>query len=480
MDIVSAYTPTPKQCMYHSSPADDVLYGGAAGGGKSRGTVEDAFDFAMRHAGVDVYLFRKTYPELKDTLIKEAQMNLPLGKYNQSTHDYNLPNSSKMHFRYCRNMVDAYKYQGTEMHRLYFDELTHFTSEQYNYLKTRVRIPKILTDRFTTLRPQTKSTTNPGGVGHGWVKAKFINNMEPFKLHREKIWSETLQKSKIITRQYIPAYVTDNPHLTEAYVFELEQKPEAIRKALLEGSWDIFEGQVFEEWRDDPRHYLDKKWTHVIEPFKIPSTWKRFTTFDFGYSKPFSFAWWAMDHDGRLYRYRELYGCVKGQPDVGVKWTPDEIANYVKQMEDTLEEKGQRFIRYADPAIFEKSTGESIAEVFEKRQIFMEPADNKRINGKMQMHYRFAFDDMGIPMMYSFKTCKGFNRTIPTLVYDINKVEDVDTATEDHAYDEARYLASMHPIPPKKNKMKIITPYDPLATTNENDWNDYGFIRINP
>lgn len=454
------------------STADEMLYGGAAGGGKSRATVMEALQLCLEHPGTYAYCFRKTYVELKDTLIKEAQMNYPkeAGKYNQADHTFHVFNGSKVCFRYCRNMIDALKYAGAEIQWLFIDELTHFTKQMYDFLKTRVRAAKKL-----NIKPKIRCTSNPGGVGHGWVKCYFIDPFAPYKVHEKEIFSPTLNKTQIKKIQYIPALVTDNPHLTDDYVFELEQKPEALRKALLEGSWDSFDGQVFLEFKNDPAHYLDRRWTHVIEPFVVPKEWRRFRSFDFGYSKPFSVGWWAVDYDGRLYRYRELYGCT-GEPNVGIKWHPQQIAAKVKEVEDKYE-KGNHILGIADPSIWDASRGESIAETFEKAGIYFEKGDNERIAGKMQLHYRFAFDEEGSPMLFCFKSCKHFIRTMPTLVYDINDVEDIDTDCEDHIYDESRYLCMNNPIAPRRNVAAQKQVFDPLSSEPDNN-NRYGFMRM--
>lgn len=461
MTIDIHYTPTEKQSMYHTSDAYELLYGGAAGGGKSKATVMEAFIDALEHPGIDSYLFRRTYPELRDTLIREAQSSISkqLGAYTQSSHDFRLANGSVLHFRYCRNLQDAYNYQGTEMHRLYIDELTHFTQDVYDYLRTRVRAPK-----SKQASPKIRCTSNPGGVGHGWVKAAFIDGKEPYKIYEVPIRSDTLGKTVTVTRQYIPATVTDNPYLGESYVLELEQKPEALRKALLLGDWNVFEGQVFTEFVDDPKHYRDRIGTHVIEPFAIPEDWKRYRTFDWGYSRPFSVGYWAEDKEGRLYRYAEIYGSPKnpetGQTDkanVGMKLTPDEVARMMREYEDTYE-KGHRLVGVADPAIFDESRGSDgcVAKIFERKGIYFEKGDHERLAGKMQLHNRLAFDENGIPMLYVFRTCRDFIRTLPTLTYDPLRVEDIDSAGEDHIYDESRYLCMYRPIKPPKARYSPI------------------------
>lgn len=468
MCIEIDYKPTPKQALFHSSPAYEVLYGGAAGGGKSKAIVMEAFIDALEHENVDAYLFRRTYPELRDTLIREAILSIPpeLGRFNKSTHDMRLINGSTLHFRHCRNLADAYAYQGAEMHRLYIDELTHFEKPVYDYLRTRVRAPKRL-----GIKPYIRATTNPGGVGHGWVKSAFIDGKEPFKIYDCVISSEVLGKSRTVTRQYIPATALDNPHIGDEYIFELEQKPEALRRALLSGDWDVFEGQVFTEWRDIPQEYISGKGTHVIEPFKIPDHWKRYRSFDWGYSRPFSVGYWAEDDEGKLYRYAEIYGSPKDRftgltktPNEGMRLEPGAVAAIIKDYEDA-HEQGRRIIGIADPAIFDESRGSdgSVAKIFERKGIYFEKADNKRIAGKMQVHYRLAFDQNNMPRLYVFNTCRDFIRTMPALVYSSVNVEDIDTDGEDHIYDETRYMCMYRPVLPLRTKQSMAREeFDPL------------------
>lgn len=455
MIVNLTYLPTDKQKLFHESSADEVLYGGAAGGGKSKAIVMEALIDALENPGVHSYLFRRTYPELRDSLIKEAISSIPkvLGSYSATTHDFKLKNGSVLHFRNCRNMQDAYTYQGSEMHRLYIDELTHFTQEIYDYLRTRVRVQKVL-----NIKPKIRCATNPGGVGHGWVKSRFIDGKKPFVVHKTKIKSQVSGITKTVTLQYIPAYATDNPHLTKDYIIELEQKPPALRKALLYGDWDVFEGQVFTEFSDNKNGYRTRINTHVIEPFKIPSSWKRYRSFDWGYSKPFSVGYWAQDNDGRLYRYAEIYGTQKDEytketkrPNVGLRYDPQQVAQLIRRYEDKYE-KGNTIIGIADPSIFDESRGSegAISKIFERNKIYFEAADNSRKAGKMQVHYRLRFDDEGYPNLYVFSSCKDFIRTMKTLVYDINDVEDIDTQCEDHIYDETRYMCMRLPILPQK------------------------------
>lgn len=427
------------------------MYGGAAGGGKSAATVMEAFKLCIKNPGIQCYLFRRTYPELEQSLILEAYKRLSgIGKYSSTAHEWKFSNGSKILFRHCQHEKDRFLYQGAEIHALFIDELTHFTQQQFDYLKTRVRAEAKL-----KFKPRTRCTSNPGGVGHAWVKQRYAD-LEPFVIHQIKVKSEALNKERIVTRQYIPARVTDNPHISESYIFELEQKPPELRKALLEGSWDVFEGQVFFEWRDDPEHYADGKRTHVINPFEIPRGWPRYRSFDWGFEKPFSVQWWTVDQNDRVYLYREWYG-AKG-PDIGIRMSTPQIARGIKEREQN---DGEIF-GYADPSIWDESRGESIAAQLAENGVYFNPGDNTRLAGKMQLHNRLVFDESGIPMLYVFSTCREFIRTIPALVYSETRVEDVDTKTEDHIYDSTRYFLMSRPmgVKPRPEKDPDYPDYD--------------------
>ena len=260
------------------------------------------------------------------------------------------------------------------------------------------------------------------------------------------------------------------------YIKMLEALPEHKKRAHLYGEWDVYEGQVFEEFRNDREHYEDRQWSHVIDPFDIPAGWPIWRSFDFGYSKPFSCAWWAVDYDGRIYRILELYGCVANEPDTGVKWAPDEIFKEISRIEEEHHWlKGKHIQGVADPAIWDRSHGVSIAEVAERYKVYFEPGDHKRLPGWMQVHYRMQFDENGIPMMYIFSNCKAFIRTIPLLCYDEHKPEDIDTKQEDHVADEVRYLCMANPMKPVPVKERRPQVYDPLSTDDEVD--RYKFYR---
>lgn len=454
--VIIGYTPTPRQREFHECDCDEALFGGAAGGGKSRALIMDALNRCLAAPGSCAYLFRRTYPELEDTLVPMARAAIPgaLGDYHGGRHEFRLKNGSILRFRACQNDSDRFGYQGAEIHFLYIDELTRFSRTVYEFLKSRVRAPRAL-----GVRPVVRCSANPGGPGHGWVKAYFIAPMPQGGRITREVRSDLLGRSQRRTVAFIPARATDNPHLPEDYIFELEQKPPALRNALLLGLWDAFEGQVFTEWTDDPAHYADGLYTHVIHPFSIPLEWKRWRSFDFGYARPFSVGWWAVDPGGRLYRYREWYGS-SGQSNTGCRMEPREIARGIRRIEAA---DGPVVINgVADPSIFDGSRGESIAGQMEREGVFFLPGDNARLAGKMQLHHRLRFDREGRPGLYVFTCCRDFIRTLPALTYAAGgNMEDVDTQGEDHIYDETRYLLTANPVaaPPPPPAPR---PYDPL------------------
>lgn len=464
------YQPTAKQKIFHASTANEVLYGGAAGGGKTKALIMDALFRCLTYPRTTAVVFRRTYQELKDTDIKEALDSYPegLGRYVAGNYEFRLNNGSKILFRHCENVADKNKYRGIEIQFLYFDELTSFEQEIYDFLKTRLRAKKSL-----GVVPIVRSASNPGDIGHGWVKKMFVDAGPYMEIQTQRIWSEALHKEKVVKTQYIPALATENPFITDDYIFELEQKPDALRRALLNGDWDSFEGQVFKEFVNDRDHYEDRLHTHVISPFPIPDDWPRYFSFDWGFSDPFACQWWAIDHQNRAYLYKEWYGCVPKKADTGLEITPRQIMEGILEREEEETKKNIHIQRVADPSIFDRSHGESIADKMapffygNPKGIVFDPADNTRLAGKMEVHERLRFDENGRPMMYIFSNCEDWIRTVPNLPYDLRKRgdrkrEDVDSDAEDHDYDATRYFLMEHPLKAKKKERKQPKQFSPF------------------
>lgn len=444
---------TRTQMAFIRADADEVLFGGAAGGGKSYAQLIDALLYALRYAGSRQLILRRTMPELEHSMIHVSLQLYPLSaaRYHASAHKWRFRNGSVIEFGYCAAEKDVLRYQGAEYDVVRFDELTHFTEEQYTYLLSRVRganpYPK-----------QIKSSTNPGGVGHNWVKARFISGLTPNVVQTDAYGTRRL---------FLPSYVQDNRFLMQAdpgYVKRLEKLPEAERRALLYGEWDIFDGQVFTEWRNNAAGYATRRWSHVIDPFDIPRSWRRFRAFDFGYARPFAVSWYAVDPDGRAYNYRELYGCT-GTPDQGIRWTAQQIAEKILELE-AADQPDRPVVGIADPAVWNQtgSAEGSIAEMMERCGVYFEKGKNSRLAGKMQVHYRLSFDRDGCPGLYVFSTCKNMIRTLPQLKYDPSLPEDVDTRQEDHLYDALKYFLLSNPVTPPEAAPPLEAPYNPLDT----------------
>ena len=477
MDTV--WKPQARQAAFLERFEDEALYGGAAGGGKSDALVIEA----LRQVHIPYYkaiILRKTFPQLSELIDKTLNYYpraFPRARYNGSSHTWTFPSGAKILFGSMQYTKDKVKYQGQAYDFIAFDELTHFTFEEYSYLFSRNR------PNGPGTRVYMRSTANPGGIGHGWVKERFITAGKPMKTLWEDVditfpdgHVEKRRKSRI----FVPSSVFDNPALLRNdpdYITRLASMPEAERRALLYGDWDTFSGQVFTEWRNDSDHYHDRVNTHVIDPFPVPEDWNIWCSLDWGYSRPFSVGWYAVDRDRRLYRIRELYGCT-GTPNQGVRWEPAEVARKIRQIEGADPNlRGRTIRRVGDPAIWGSDGTESIGALFERERVYFEKGDHARIDGKMQIHHRLAFDEEGWAMLYVFSTCKHFIRTVPNLVYDQTNVEDIDTEGEDHIYDELRYVCMQNPIAPRPRKTPPLVVYDPLDLQETSAYDKYKFFR---
>lgn len=476
------WQPQPKQAAFMARSEYECLYGGAAGGGKSDALLAEA----LRQVHIPHYraiIFRKTYPQLSELIDRSRAIYsaaFPRARYNQTEHCWTFPSGAKIYFGSMQYTKDRINYQGKRYDFIAFDELTHFTWDEYSYMFSRNR------PSGPGTRVYMRASTNPGGIGHGWVKDRFITVAPPLTpvVDAYEVPDPSGKLIQLSRRRiFVPSTVFDNQALLRNdpnYLANLAMLPEAERNALLYGSWDSFDGQVFREWRNDPQHYDDQRWTHVIDPFPIPRHWRIYRGFDFGYAKPFAVGWFAVDEDGRIYHIKEYYGC-NGTPNTGVKLNPIEIAAGIRQMEaEDPMLKGKQIAGIADPSIFDESRGESVARMMQRPPnfIYWQGGDNTRLAGKMQFHYRLAFDSDGLPMFQVFNTCKHFIRTIPTLVYDESKVEDINTDQEDHIYDMCRYVMMEHPLSPRPNVDMRKLGDDPLDLYAQAHPDKYKFYRI--
>lgn len=439
--------PSEKQRRFFSSKARFVGYGGARGGGKSWAMRTKLVLLCFRYSGLKCLLLRRTMSELKENhLLPLIRLLGETVNYKASDRVFEFPNGSYLKLGYCEREADVYRYQGQEFDVIGIEECTHFTWEQVSFLMTANRTVR------SDFSPRMFFTGNPGGVGHTWFRRLFIKRSYNVGERAEDY-------------EFIPATVEDNRILMERnpeYVTVLDSLPEKLRQAHRFGNWDVFDGQFFEELRDDPDGYVTRRNTHVIKPFNPPKDWTYYRSFDFGYAKPFSCGWWVRDHDGRLYRILELYGCT-GSANEGVKWTPDRIFSEIRRIETEHPYlKGRTVHGVADPSIWDQSRGEAIVETAAKHRVFFSPGDNKRIPGWMQLHYRLTFDENGYPLMYVFENCNAFRRTMPLLQFSRTNPEDLDSDGEDHVADEVRYLCMMCPVTERRKAVCATLPDDPL------------------
>lgn len=462
MNII--WSPQPKQAEFMKRSEYEALYGGAAGGGKSDALVAEALR-QVDNPNYKAIIFRKTYPQCRELILKSERIYpkvYPRAKYNASSHTWKFPSGALIIFGSMPNSDSYLQYQGQSYAFIGFDELTHFTQDEYEYLISRNRADG------PGLRVYIRATANPGGIGHGWVKSRFITSAPPGQpIYFNSVVADACGRQIPVKRSriFIPSSVFDNKKLLDNdpnYIANLAMLPEAKRNALLYGDWNSFEGQVFTEFTDNPEGYKSHLWTHVIEPFDIPLSWRRYRTFDYGYTRPFAVQWWAVDYDGRAYLYRQYYGCAE-TPNTGLRLEPHVLARKIKEIEEQLE-PGMNIIGIADPAIWDESRGRdgTLITMFEDEGVFFEKGKNDRLSGKMQCHYRLRFDDLGKPMMYVFNTCRSFIRTIPNLVYSTTNTEDVDTDCEDHDYDAMRYFFMANPIKPELRAVEKQYTFNPL------------------
>ena len=469
MEISLGREPSDKQKLFLKDTHKIVIYGGARGGGKSWSVRAKAVILALKYPGIKQMIVRRTYPELYANHIKPLKEVLKTGtkgsiaKYNDTKKEITFKNGSTIVFGYCEHDKDIDRYQGTEVDILFIDEATHHSEEIIKKFMACVRGVNGFPKRIYL-------TCNPGGKGHGYIKRIAIDRKYEANENAEDY-------------SFIQALVTDNKALMEEqpdYIKQLELLPPKLRQAWLEGRWDVFQGAFFEEFRQTPdplkcqeagitveEALEERRWTHVIKPFDIPKDWKIYRSYDWGYGKPFSCGWWAVDYEGVAYRILELYGCT-GTPNEGLRWSNkvqfDKIAE-IEREHPLL--KGKRIRGVADPSIWDASRGVSAAEEAEKHQLWFEPGDNERIAGWMQVHERLRFDENGYAMMYFFENCKDAIRTIPLMMYDEHKPEDLDTDLEDHCPDEIRYFSMMRPIAPRSIKEEKKPLYDPLGQFEE-------------
>lgn len=431
-----------KQGLALQTEANEVLFGGAAGGGKSYLMRIAAIIWAMKIPGLQVYLFRRLLPDLQKNHIEGPKGFRSLlaqfvdgGQCQIVEDEIRFWNGSKIYLCHVKDEKDRFKYQGAEIHVLLIDEITHFTEVIYRFLRSRVRAVGLNVSAEDKGKfPRILVSGNPGGIGHQWVKATWVDPSPPMTAWRTKV------EDGGMLRMFIQSKLVDNPSMTEEdplYAARLSGlgSIELVR-SMLDGDWNVVAGAYFPNFGDK----------HIVRPFAVPEHWTRFRSMDWGSTKPFAVQWHCVSDGsmadypkGAVITYREWYGSTS--PDVGLRMNVEDVAYGVKERE-----WGERIVYgVADPSIFKTEGGPSIAETFGRRGVYWRRADNSRTAGWSQIRSRLKGEN-NRPLWFVFDTCRDLIRTLPVMQHDANKPEDMDTDLEDHAVDALRYGLMSRPV----------------------------------
>lgn len=434
---------TKKQYRFVNATQTEVLYGGAAGGGKTYGQILDAFLYALKYPGSRQLILRRTFPELNKNIIRNIQAIYPRSvfSYSSTTHTGRFVNGSLIDFGYLATEADVFQYQGAEYDVIRFDELTHFTEFQYIYLISRLR-------GANAFPKSVKSSTNPGGIGHSWVKARFIDpapadsEFEGFDANGRKTG----------TRIFIPSKVQENRFLMEkdpGYLVRLENLPEKERKALLLGEWDIFDGIRFTSF---------SRAVHVTEPFQVPAEWRRYIAMDYGLDG-LAVLWVAIDRDRNIYVYRELFA-----KSVIIRDAARRI------LEETGEDEIYATLAPPDLRSRSQETGKSRADIFAENGVRFTFVSNDRAAGWSAIDELLAVDAEGRARLHIFSTCTELIRCLPMLQIDPKRPDDVMTEPHEitHIPDALRYFAVFWSRPAPS-----IEQQGPRVTWTQDMWEDF-------
>jgi len=415
-----------------SASERDVLYGGAAGGGKSFALLADPLRYCTNpnHRGL---LLRRTLDELTELIDKSRQLYpkaFPGAKFRESKSTWHFPSGATIWFTYLDKDKDVTRFQGQAFNWIGIDEITQYpTPYVWDYLRSRLRS----TDPELQQNLYMRCTANPGGIGGWWIKKMYIDigeHNKPFpasdvETGKPFLWPQGHEKEgePLFYRRFIPARLTDNPFLMADGQYEamLRSLPEIERKRLLDGDWDVADGAAFPEF---------SRAKHVVEAFDLPTNWPRIRAADYGYASPSCVLWGAIDWDNNIWIYRELY--VK-------QLTAEQLADKILEAEqlDPLPH-----YTVLDSSCWNKTGfGPSIAETMMRCGVRWTPSDRNRIQGKMEIHRRLADDPRtNEPRLRVFSNCSNTVKQLAAIPLSKTNSEDVDTKAEDHAYDALRYM----------------------------------------
>ncbi|MGV3707988.1 MAG: terminase [Gemmatimonas sp.] len=477
----------PKQRDAFESVATEKLYGGAAYGGKSYLFRRLAIAFARWVPGIQIYLFRRQFgdlfknhmegptgfPAMLSEAIESGEARILQGEFKQIRFAHKGAPDSVIHLCHCQHEQNVYKYQGADIHILLVDELTQWMRGMYTFLRSRVRLGSLKVPKWLKHRlPMILAGANPGGIGHNWVKADFVDIHPPMQM------KQMPDDEGGMLRQFIPAKLEDNPIGIEndpGYEKRLDGLDnKALAKAMRNGDWDIIAGGFFDDLWDRAKH--------VIKPFAIPKSWRIDRSFDWGSSKPFSVGWWAESDGspadvpnadgemerrhfarGTIFRIAEWYGCNRDpkKPNEGLKLLAKDVAKGIVAREKIWRDQYGWKVHpgAADAAIYATENGNCIADDMEDEGVKWLEADKSpgsRKNGweigrKLMKGARDnPVEDKG---MFVFDTCVDWIRIVPVLPRDEKLTDDVDTDAEDHLGDESRYRW-LTPKPPRVRKLR--------------------------
>lgn len=426
-----AWQPLPRQSTFLSCPADERMFGGAKGGGKTDAILGDFLrqlvEAQTRGVEASGIIFRRSYKELEEVIKRSHQIYPKLGgEFGIAKGQWTFPGYGALLMRFVDKDLDASKYQGHSYDWIGFDEIGNYgTPYVWNELSSCNRSAVGIPTKMV-------ATGNPGGPGQGWVKRRWISGKKPDYIYAytQKYVIDDKPLERRTTRCFIPSKVSDNTYWAEndpGYIAKLAALPEHKRRAYLDGDWTVSIGQAFGDITD----------RHKCAPFMIPMGWARFATLDWGRSKPYSLGLWAVAPIGRLYRIGELYGCIEGMEDEGVR---EDATTAGRKFLAITNAMGIAHV-YADPACWQRhGHGRTIAELIQDSGIKLLPADRDRMAAKNTFHTMLAAElDDGYPAFIAFDTCEAWWRTVPNLTSDRLNIEDVDTTGEDHPYDDTRF-----------------------------------------